>query len=68
MRDQDVCRICRGEATEQEPLMHPCRCSGSIKYVHEDCLTEWLESARKPGVCELCQERFVFVKGEYYQR
>ncbi|ANB14436.1 E3 ubiquitin-protein ligase SSM4 [Sugiyamaella lignohabitans] len=34
--DDDTCRICRGEASEEEPLYHPCKCSGSIKYVHQD--------------------------------
>ena len=26
-----TCRICRGEATEDNPLFHPCKCRGSIK-------------------------------------
>lgn len=37
--DQDCCRICRGSAP---PLYYPCKCSGSIKYVHQQCLMEWL--------------------------
>jgi E3 ubiquitin-protein ligase MARCH6 len=35
-QDLDHCRICRSEATPQEPLFHPCKCSGSIKFVHQD--------------------------------
>lgn len=34
--EMPLCRICRGEATELEPLFHPCKCSGSIKYVHQN--------------------------------
>ncbi len=34
--EADTCRICRGEGTTEEPLFHPCRCSGSIKFVHQD--------------------------------
>lgn len=34
--DDQVCRICRSEATPNEPLFHPCKCSGSIRYVHQD--------------------------------
>lgn len=37
--DQDCCRICRGSAP---PLFYPCKCSGSIKYVHQQCLMDWL--------------------------
>lgn len=37
--DQDCCRICRGSAS---PLYYPCKCSGSIKYVHQQCLMDWL--------------------------
>ncbi|CCH60960.1 hypothetical protein TBLA_0D04640 [Henningerozyma blattae CBS 6284] len=39
-----TCRICRGEATSHQPLFHPCKCKGSIKYIHESCLLEWLAS------------------------
>ena len=30
------CRICRAESTEAEPLFYPCKCSGSIKFVHQE--------------------------------
>lgn len=28
--------MCRGEGTVQEPLYHPCKCSGSIRFVHQE--------------------------------
>lgn len=59
--DQDTCRICRGEATEQDPLFYPCKCSGSIKYVHQGCLMEWLGHSQKKH-CELCKTPFRFTK------
>lgn len=59
--DADTCRICRGEATEQEPLFYPCKCSGSIKFVHQDCLMEWLSHSQKK-YCELCKTPFRFTK------
>jgi len=34
--EPDHCRICRSEGTPHEPLYHPCKCSGSIKFVHQD--------------------------------
>lgn len=39
--DIDICRVCRCEAGEQE-LFYPCICTGSIKYIHQDCLTQWM--------------------------
>ena len=34
----DICRVCRAEGTKEKPLYHPCICTGSIKYIHQ----EWL--------------------------
>lgn len=64
--DSDVpqgatCRICRGEATDDNPLFHPCKCKGSIKFIHQSCLMEWVTSKNvdinKPGSvvkCDIC--------------
>ncbi|KAF2660330.1 hypothetical protein K491DRAFT_589394 [Lophiostoma macrostomum CBS 122681] len=59
--DADTCRICRGEGTAEEPLFFPCKCSGSIKYVHQECLMEWLSHSQKK-YCELCKTSFRFTK------
>lgn len=56
-----ICRICRSEGTADEPLFYPCKCSGSIKYVHQDCLMEWLSHSQKK-YCELCKTSFRFTK------
>jgi E3 ubiquitin-protein ligase MARCH6 len=58
---QDVCRICRSEGGADEPLFYPCKCSGSIKFVHQDCLMEWLSHTQKK-YCELCKTPFRFTK------
>ncbi|GAB7362808.1 hypothetical protein MBLNU230_g3111t1 [Neophaeotheca triangularis] len=57
----DTCRICRSEGTPEEPLFYPCKCSGSIKFVHQECLMEWLSHSRKKH-CELCKTPFKFTK------
>lgn len=56
-----TCRICRGDGTDDNPLFHPCKCKGSIKYIHESCLMEWISSKNvdisKPGTtadCDIC--------------
>ncbi|OQN98498.1 hypothetical protein B0A48_15759 [Cryoendolithus antarcticus] len=56
-----TCRICRSESTATEPLFHPCKCSGSIKHVHEECLINWLAHSHKKH-CELCKTPFRFTK------
>ncbi len=61
MEDADTCRICRGESSTEEPLFYPCKCSGSIKFVHQSCLMEWLSHSQKKH-CELCKTPFRFTK------
>ncbi|KAI4270075.1 MAG: hypothetical protein L6R38_007245 [Xanthoria sp. 2 TBL-2021] len=59
--EADTCRICRSEAAKDEPLFYPCKCSGSIKFVHQHCLMEWLSHSQKKH-CELCKTPFRFTK------
>lgn len=59
--EADTCRICRGEGSQDEPLFYPCKCSGSIKFVHQNCLMEWLSHSQKKH-CELCKTPFHFTK------
>ncbi|CAG99021.1 uncharacterized protein KLLA0_F27709g [Kluyveromyces lactis] len=62
-----TCRICMLEGTSDNPLFHPCKCKGSIKYIHQLCLIEWLQSKHvdvtKPGagmVCSICNHPIAF--------
>ena len=61
IEEADTCRICRGEGSNEEPLFYPCKCSGSIKFVHQSCLMEWLSHSQKKH-CELCKTPFRFTK------
>lgn len=54
-----TCRICRGEGTPDQPLFHPCKCRGSIKYIHQDCLQFWLDHSKK-DTCDICNTKFNF--------
>ena len=38
------CRICfcEGNFEGNNPLISPCKCSGSVKYIHLNCLRKWL--------------------------
>ena len=51
--------MCRCEGTPERPLFHPCICTGSIKFIHQDCLLQWLRYSKKE-FCELCSHRFSF--------
>ncbi|KAF4117317.1 E3 ubiquitin-protein ligase MARCH6 isoform X1 [Onychostoma macrolepis] len=57
--EADICRVCRSEGTQDKPLYHPCVCTGSIKFIHQECLVQWLKHSRKE-YCELCKHRFAF--------
>ena len=40
-----ICRICYGDETSEEnPLIYPCICKGSMKYIHYECLKNWLNA------------------------
>jgi len=40
-----TCRICYGEeSNEINPLICPCICKGFMKYIHYECLKNWLNS------------------------
>ncbi|KAG2460571.1 MARH7 ligase, partial [Polypterus senegalus] len=77
----DLCRICQsGVGTPGNPLLEPCKCTGSLQYVHHDCLKLWLQTKIKSGAelsavqtCELCKENLnldlnEFDVTEYYQK
>uniref|UniRef100_A0A8L8K9Z8 RING-CH-type domain-containing protein n=1 Tax=Heligmosomoides polygyrus TaxID=6339 RepID=A0A8L8K9Z8_HELPZ len=54
-----LCRICHTECENaRDPFVSPCRCSGSLLYVHRSCLVHWLELSTRKMVpsprCELC--------------
>ena len=67
------CRICYlEEETDSNPLIQPCLCSGSLKYIHLDCLKKWIGTRNWTRVennenvciylikeidCELCKNK-----------
>ena len=44
----DQCRICFSGA-EDGKLISPCKCDGTQRYVHEDCLRKWQRTCA--GLC-----------------
>jgi hypothetical protein len=71
-KEVPVCRICLSETvSDTNPLISPCKCAGTMKNIHLECLQEWLRSRVasketptsvyyywKTLECELCKEKF----------
>ena len=44
--EEKVCRICLCEEEDTNPIISPCKCIGSVRYIHLLCIQEWLESKK----------------------
>eukprot|EP00359_Climacostomum_virens_P006622 CAMPEP_0204907324 /NCGR_PEP_ID=MMETSP1397-20131031/6498_1 /ASSEMBLY_ACC=CAM_ASM_000891 /TAXON_ID=49980 /ORGANISM="Climacostomum Climacostomum virens, Strain Stock W-24" /LENGTH=297 /DNA_ID=CAMNT_0052076429 /DNA_START=17 /DNA_END=907 /DNA_ORIENTATION=+ len=59
--EEKQCRICFEGTSSRMPLINPCRCAGSVKFVHEECLKTWLLSQQvelADSECEVCKVKF----------
>ncbi|OMJ83611.1 hypothetical protein SteCoe_15399 [Stentor coeruleus] len=59
--EEKTCRICL-ESELLHNFIRPCRCSGTVKFVHEECLKTWLASLGKElegSKCELCHTKYI---------
>ncbi|XP_058652180.1 E3 ubiquitin-protein ligase MARCH8 isoform X2 [Onychostoma macrolepis] len=54
----DCCRICHCEGDDESPLITPCHCTGSLRFVHQACLQQWIKSS-DTRCCELCKYDFI---------
>ncbi len=40
-----TCRICLSDTPDpDDPFFSPCKCTGTMKYIHVKCLQQWLKS------------------------
>ncbi|OMJ85802.1 hypothetical protein SteCoe_12795 [Stentor coeruleus] len=56
--DDRICRICFDPQLENNPIISPCRCNGTMKYIHEECLKAWILSQNREikGIsCDICK-------------
>ena len=54
------CRFCFQK--DLKPMLSPCRCNGTIKYVHTSCLNRWrYENIRRPSFsrCLICETKYI---------
>jgi len=69
---ENLCKICLYDKSEfdDDPLISPCKCIGSVKHVHLKCMQNWVKSKLnmqqnrnivtifwKNLQCELCKEK-----------
>lgn len=71
-QEKSACRICLSDVqTLEDPLISPCKCAGTMRFIHLGCLKEWLKSKVSAKVtekgmsfhikdltCELCKTDF----------
>lgn len=59
--EEKICRICLETEICSDKFIRPCKCSGSVKFVHEECLKSWLVSLNKEldgSKCEICSTQY----------
>jgi hypothetical protein len=75
VNDQINCRFCWGpESTMLNPLIVPCSCSGTVGFIHYECLKSWLNSKVqkkeydyltslywKTFECEICKTAYPYL-------
>ncbi|XP_068835070.1 probable E3 ubiquitin-protein ligase MARCHF10 [Capricornis sumatraensis] len=77
----DSCRICQiAGGSPTSPLLEPCGCVGSLRFVHQECLKKWLKVKVTSGAdlgavktCEMCKQSLLVDLGdfnvtEFYQK
>lgn len=55
------CRFCLDDTeTELNPLIEPCICRGSVRYVHQRCLFHWIirDPIQNGQKCSICRTPF----------
>ena len=73
IKKKKICRICyTDDDTDENPLIQPCNCSGTMKFIHINCLEKWISTRScieidknnncsvyiiKEVECELCKSK-----------
>lgn len=63
MEELSICRFCLHEEGEnnKDQLITPCKCKGSMRYVHASCLSRWRSTNNASlDKCTLCNCRYVY--------
>ncbi|VDM95269.1 unnamed protein product [Thelazia callipaeda] len=62
-----VCKFCYAEGTGMKGWLRPCKCSGSMLWVHKKCFNLWMRKASTENrlQCQICKfkyRRVLFIK------
>lgn len=53
-QDEIICRICFLPTSE---LYQPCKCDGTMKFIHRQCLSDWIRTNRSRN-CNICYAKY----------
>ena len=59
------CRYCY-MTTHPQSMIAPCKCTGSVKYVHIHCLERWKRIKNNPKKCEICNRKYVIPRNNRF--
>ena len=59
------CRYCY-MTTHPQSMIAPCKCTGSVKYVHIHCLERWKRIKNNPKKCEICNRRYIMPRNNRF--
>jgi len=58
------CRFCL--EIDSEPMLSPCRCRGSVEFIHRQCLLRWIrednEVIEERLLCSMCREPMIHLE------
>jgi hypothetical protein len=54
VEEEEQCKFC-WETTHIKNMVAPCACTGTMKFVHPNCLTLWLFQKDGSNQCEVCK-------------
>jgi E3 ubiquitin-protein ligase DOA10 len=58
MINRKECRYCLSD-DRAEKLIDPCNCEGTMKYVHKDCLGDWIKNSKREVYLDKVKNYFV---------
>ena len=63
------CKICLSDGLLRGPnrLIDPCRCSGSVRYVHSRCLKRWQEISGNYRTCTVCRADYIIPEPDHLE-
>ena len=63
--EEKTCQLCWGDE-DDGPLVQPCVCRGSAKWIHKACVEEWRRTGPREDAahrCSQCKDEVAMVAG-----